>query len=406
MKKKRVLFYNGQLFMGGIERVLTSYLQGLANDEDLEITVLIKENDPEKNIFLTDIPKNLPVVFIKTEEMVKFRNKVKENKKNIFCRLLYPLLLSYERIYMKKWLKRFMCENQDKFDVVIDFDMSLGKYLDIIDLPKIGWMHLTSKNRNEKKKKRLAKRLNKYWKIVVICDEMKEEVKSIFRIPEEKIIRLYNPFDIDRVKKGKEIIKEEDKNYLKKDYIVAVSRLVKEKGRIDLVEIYNKLYKDGVQEKLYILGEGPAREELEKRIKELKLEDKIILVGQKKNPLPWIKNAKIFVHTSYSEGLPTVFLESMILGTPVITYDCPTGPKDILGDNKYGVLVKTGDKESFKIELEKLLIDEERRKKYIEDFYIEKLQEFNASYVLKQFKKILNFGDERNEKIFNKTNRK
>ena len=299
-----------------------------------------------------------------------------------------------------------MYENQDKFDVVIDFDMSLGKYLDIIDLPKIGWMHLTSKNRNEKKKKRLAKRLNKYWKIVVICDEMKEEVKNIFKIPEEKIIRLYNPFDIDRVKKGKEIIKEEDKNYLKKDYIVAVSRLVKEKGRIDLVEIYNKLYKDGVQEKLYILGEGPAREELEKRIKELKLEDKIILVGQKKNPLPWIKNAKIFVHTSYSEGLPTVFLESMILGTPVITYDCPTGPKDILGDNKYGVLVKTGDKESFKIELEKLLIDEERRKKYIEDFYIEKLQEFNAIYVLKQFKKILDFGDERNEKIFNKTNRK
>ena len=299
-----------------------------------------------------------------------------------------------------------MYENQDKFDVVIDFDMSLGKYLDIIDLPKIGWMHLTSKNRNEKKKKRLAKRLNKYWKIVVICDEMKEEVKNIFKIPEEKIIRLYNPFDIDRVKKGKKIIKEEDKNYLKKDYIVAVSRLVKEKGRIDLVEIYNKLYKDGVQEKLYILGEGPAREELEKRIKELKLEDKIILVGQKKNPLPWIKNAKIFVHTSYSEGLPTVFLESMILGTPVITYDCPTGPKDILGDNKYGVLVKTGDKESFKIELEKLLIDEERRKKYIEDFYIEKLQEFNAIYVLKQFKKILDFGDERNEKIFNKTNRK
>ena len=299
-----------------------------------------------------------------------------------------------------------MYENQDKFDVVIDFDMSLGKYLDIIDLPKIGWMHLTSKNRNEKKKKRLAKRLNKYWKIVVICDEMKEEVKNIFKIPEEKIIRLYNPFDIDRVKKGKEIIKEEDKKYLKEDYIVAVSRLVKEKGRIDLVEIYNKLYKDGVQEKLYILGEGPAREELEKRIKELKLEDKIILVGQKKNPLPWIKNAKIFVHTSYSEGLPTVFLESMILGTPVITYDCPTGPKDILGDNKYGVLVKTGDKESFKIELEKLLIDEERRKKYIEDFYIEKLQEFNAIYVLKQFKKILDFGDERNEKIFNKTNRK
>lgn len=101
MEKKRILFYNGQLFMGGIERVLISYLQGLTKEKDLEITVLIKENDLEKNIFYKDIPKNLPVIFIKTEEMVKFRNKVKNNKKNIFCRLLYPLLLSYERIYMK-----------------------------------------------------------------------------------------------------------------------------------------------------------------------------------------------------------------------------------------------------------------------------------------------------------------
>ena len=134
MKKKRVLFYNGQLFMGGIERVLTSYLQGLANDEDLEITVLIKENDPEKNIFLTDIPKNLPVVFIKTEEMVKFRNEIKaKRKKNIFYKLIYPLILAYERLYMKKWLRNYMKANKDKFDVVIDFDMRLGKYLNIID---------------------------------------------------------------------------------------------------------------------------------------------------------------------------------------------------------------------------------------------------------------------------------
>ena len=392
MKKKRVLFYNGQLLMGGIERVLTSYLQGLANEEDLEITVLIKENDPEKNIFLTDIPKNLPVVFIKTEEMVKFRNEIKaKRKKNIFYKLIYPLILTYERLYMKKWLRNYMKANKDKFDVVIDFDMSLGKYLNIIDLPKIGWIHytLTGKLRNKKKERRFKRRLEKYDRIVAICDEMKEEAKTLFKVPEEKITRIYNPFDIDKVGREKEIIEEEDKEYLKEDYIVAVSRLVEGKGREDLVDIYNELHKDGIQEKLYILGEGPVSEKLEKKIKEFGLEGKVILVGQKKNPLSWMKDAKIFVHTSYGEGLPTVFLESMIAGTPVIAYDCPTGPKDILGKNQYGVLVKTGDKESFKIELEKLLKDEERRKKYIEDFYKEKLHEFNIEYIKEQFKKIL-----------------
>lgn len=392
MKKKRILFYNGQLLMGGIERVLTSYLQGLASEEDLEITVLIKENDPEKNIFLTDIPKNLPIIFIKTEEMVKFRNKVKENKKNIFCRLLYPLLISYERIYMRKWLKKFMQENKEEFDIVIDFDMSLGKYLDIINLPKIGWVHytLTGKLKNKKKELRFKRRLEKYDRIVTICDEMKEEAKTLFKVPEEKITRIYNPFDIDKVGREKEIIEEGDKKYLKEDYIVAVSRLVEIKGREDLVDIYNDLHKDGIQEKLYILGEGPVSDKLEKKIKEFGLEGKVILVGQKKNPLPWMKNAKVFVHTSYGEGLPTVFLESMIAETPVIAYDCPTGPKDILGKNQYGVLVKTGDKESFKIELEKLLKDEDRRKKYIKDFYKDKLSEFDIECIKKQLKKVIN----------------
>lgn len=392
MKKKRILFYNGQLLMGGIERVLTSYLQGLASEEDLEITVLIKENDPEKNIFLTDIPKNLPIIFIKTEEMVKFRNKVKENKKNIFCRLLYPLLISYERIYMRKWLKKFMQENKEEFDIVIDFDMSLGKYLDIINLPKIGWVHytLTGKLKNKKKELRFKRRLEKYDRIVTICDEMKEEAKTLFKVPEEKITRIYNPFDIDKVGREKEIIEEGDKKYLKEDYIVAVSRLVEIKGREDLVDIYNDLHKDGIQEKLYILGEGPVSDKLEKKIKEFGLEGKVILVGQKKNPLPWMKNAKVFVHTSYGEGLPTVFLESMIAGTPVIAYDCPTGPKDILGKNQYGVLVKTGDKESFKIELEKLLKDGDRRKKYIKDFYKDKLSEFDIECIKKQLKKVIN----------------
>ena len=395
MKKKRVLFYNGQLFMGGIERVLTSYLQGLANDEDLEITVLIKENDLEKNIFLIDIPKNLPVVFIKTEEMVKFRNKVKENKKNIFCRLLYPLLLSYERIYMKKWLKRFMYENQDKFDVVIDFDMSLGKYLDIINLPKIGWIHntLVKKIENKKKKIRYKKRLDKYDKIVVICDEMKEEAKKLFEVSEKKLVRIYNPFDIDKVGREKEIIEEEDKEYLKEDYIVAVSRLVEDKGRVDLIEIYNGLYKKGIKEKLYILGEGPTRLQLEKRIKELKLENRIFLIGQKNNPFPWMKNAKVFVHTSYGEGFGLVFIESILCGTPVISYDCPTGPKDILGKNQYGVLVKTGDKKSFQIELDKLLKDEQRQNKYIRDFYKEKLDEFDIKYIKNKFKELVGVGE-------------
>ena len=386
--KKKILFYNGQLFMGGIERVAISYLEGLSKEEDLEITLLIKENDPEKNIFIKDVPKNIPIKFIKTEEMVIKRNKLAKNKKKFLSKLLYPLLLTYERIYMKKWLKKYFVKN--KYDVVIDFDMSLGKYLDEIPYPKIGWVHFTLTSKKGRKKERFEKRLKKYEKIVVICDEMKEEIKKLFGIEDKKIVRLYNPFDVDNINNKLHEENHIDKKInLEEEYLVGVSRLAKGKGREDLIEIYYNLKKRGIKEKLYLIGDGAQRLELEDLIKKLELEKDVILLGQQKNPYIYMKNAKLFLHPSYGEGLPTVFLESMICKTPVIAYDCPTGPKDILENGRYGVLVKTGDKKQFEEEIYKLIKDKERRENYINNFYKEKLNEFLMSTILKKFKEVL-----------------
>lgn len=389
---KKVLFYNGQLFMGGIERVTISYLEGLSKEMDLNMTFVIKENDPEKNIFIKDVPSNIKIEFIKTEKMVNFRNKVSNKRKNPFWRIIYFFMLNYERIYMKKWLKNYFLKN--KFDVTIDFDMSLGKYLDVVDSKKIGWLHfsLIGKRKNKRKGKRFEKRLEKYDKIIAICDEMKEEAKNLFNVPKEKLERLYNPFDIEKVKRemlNETEVTEEDKKYLQEDYMVAVSRLVKGKGREDLIEIYSKLKEKGVKEKLYILGDGNQKQVLQNEIEKLNLQNDVFLLGQKKNPYPWMKNAKIFLHTSYGEGLPTVFLESMICGTPVIAYDCPTGPKDILGKNEYGVLVKTGDKAKFEEEIIKLLLNTDKQQEYIDKFFKEKLSEFSIETIIKKLKEIL-----------------
>ena len=389
---KKVLFYNGQLFMGGIERVAISYLEGLSKEKDLDVTFVIKENNPEKNIFIKDVPSNIKIEFIKTEKMVDFRNKASNKRKNPFWKIIYFFMLNYERMYMKKWLKNYFLKN--KFDVTIDFDMSLGKYLDVVDSKKIGWLHfsLIGKRKNKRKGKRFEKRLEKYDKIIAICDEMKEEAKNLFNIPEEKLERLYNPFDIEKVKRERlndTEVTEEDKKYLQEDYMVAVSRLVKGKGREDLIEIYSKLKEKGVKEKLYILGDGNQKQELQNKIENLNLQNDVFLLGQKKNPYPWMKNAKIFLHTSYGEGLPTVFLESMICGTPVIAYDCPTGPKDILEKNEYGVLVKTGDKTKFEEEVIKLLSSTDKQQEYIDKFFKEKLSEFSTETIIKKLKEIL-----------------
>ncbi|HDR1501899.1 TPA: glycosyltransferase, partial [Pasteurella multocida] len=100
-------------------------------------------------------------------------------------------------------------------------------------------------------------------------------------------------------------------------------------------------------EKLYIVGDGECREKLEKQIESLNLQEDCFLLGNKDNPYPLIKNAKLFLHTSLKEGLPTVILESMACGTPVISMDCPTGPKEILRGGEFGGLVNLGDENAF-----------------------------------------------------------
>ncbi len=220
---------------------------------------------------------------------------------------------------------------------------------------------------------------------------MKEEALNLYGLSNEKVERLYNPFDFENIKKQSENISltAEEQNLLNNKYMVAVSRLVKQKGREDLIDIYSILKnKYKIKEKLYILGDGPEKEALSKKIKELDLETDIFLIGQKDNPFIWMKNAEVFLHTSYGEGLPTVFLESMILGTPVISYDCPTGPKDILSNNEYGYLVETGNKQKFAFIVKTFLDNKEEGQLKLNKFYKEKLQEFYSKSIIEKVKKM------------------
>lgn len=386
---KKILIYNGQLFMGGIERVLITYLTALSKEKDLDITLLIKENNPEKNIFLKDIPENIRFQFIKSEELIKKRERASKKRKNPFFRAYYQWLILIERTAMKKFVQEYFSKN--KFDAIIDFDMSLRKYIAKVSQNKIGWIHYSPSAREKKKREKLRTKLKAYDKIVVICDEMREEVKKFYPESFSRTERIYNPMDIEMIRvmtQNSDELDAEEIRLLKEPYMVAVSRLVKGKGREDLIEIYSKLKKRGIKEKLYILGRGSEYENLKKRIEELDLEKDILLLGQKKNPYIWMKNAELFLHTSYGEGLPTVLIESMVANCPAIVYDCPTGPKEILGDGKYGKLIKTGDKKAFEEAVFELLNNPSEIEKYRMNFP-EQISKFEEKNIIEQLKKLL-----------------
>ena len=385
--KKKVLFYNGSLRMGGIERVLVEVLQNL-DRSNLDIDLVIEDGIRSLNVFEKDIPKDIKLYYLKPEAVIKKTDFYRQNRKNIFYKIMYNLMMAYEGYIKKQNLKKIVKDKH--YDVVIDFDMGLSKQIDLVDAKKkIAWVHSSIEKWyvKENRIKRLGERLKKYDKIVTICDAMKESTEKLYPLLKEKIIRIYNPFNFERIiENSKEKVDENLKEYYEKDFIVSVMRLTENSKDFDTLISGFKLAKEkGGKEKLYILGEGSDREKIEEKIKKEGMENEIILLGNVKNPYPWIKKAKILVHSSRFEGLPTVLLEGLILDKIVISSDCPTGPREILENGEIGYLYNIGDYKK----LGELIVKNLENSDIDLDLVRERISKYSKDIVIKEYEKII-----------------
>ncbi|NJS16372.1 MAG: glycosyltransferase [Nostocaceae cyanobacterium CSU_2_110] len=123
---------------------------------------------------------------------------------------------------------------------------------------------------------------------------------------------------------------------------LAVGRLTEQKDFSTLIKAFSLVRKEKLA-RLIILGEGEARGQLEATIKNLGISEDVLLPGFTDNPYAYMYNANAFVLSSRWEGLPTVLIEAMACGCPVVATDCPSGPQEILAAGKYGELVCCGD---------------------------------------------------------------
>ena len=349
----KVLVLHGHLSMGGEERVLLSVLKNLV-ELNYDVDLLITWNHGENNLFENEIPEKVNYKFL-------FDNY---NGKNKLIKEIYRIRA--KATYLKKVEKII---KEKKYDVVIDYSSNLLKYNNFdIKMPVFAWIHFSltfGEKLSADKIEKYKKQYKKYDKILAICDTMRDEFVEILGMEKNKVELVYNPIDLEAIRKKAENIDKKYENYLKQDYFLQVSRLTEQKQPEHLVDIYYKLKQRGIEEKLYFIGNGEKLELIKQKIKEYKLEDDVILLGQIENPYPFFKNAKLFVHTGKYEGLPTVLLESLALGTPVVAYDCPTGPKDILGKNsEYGKLIPLNDKDVFVEKVCELMNDDEKYKNY------------------------------------------
>ncbi len=363
----KILILNKCLMMGGIEKVLLETLKNLSELYD-EIDLVLKDDYKEQNLFLDEIPKNVKIYFL--FEAYGGKNRIKKEIKRGIKRFFYPIKL-------KKFLKN------KKYDVIIDFSYNLFNYKMKFDIPVIGWAHfgaISHENNNIEKDIREGQKYKKYDKIIAICEEMRDEFVNELGIETNKVEMIYNAIDIEKIKKKAEEKNKELEKYLKEDYILQVSRMVPQKQPEELIEVYRELKKRGIKEKLYYIGNGKSYSEVQEKIKKYNLEDDVILLGQQLNPYPFFKNAKLFLHTAKHEGIPTVLIESMALDTVVSAYSCPTGVKELLGENdEYGALSPLNDRKTMVEKTFELLNNEKKYNEYkskieerVKDFTMEK----------------------------------
>ncbi|MFY0731799.1 glycosyltransferase [Pseudomonas sp. NFX15] len=127
------------------------------------------------------------------------------------------------------------------------------------------------------------------------------------------------------------------------DYWIAVGRLVELKGFHLLLDAYALVvHHQGVPD-LIIAGEGPQREELTDQAQRLGIADRVHFTGHLNNPYPLIRHARLLILSSFFEGLPTVLIEALALGTPVLSSDCASGTRELLDHGRLGQLVKVND---------------------------------------------------------------
>jgi glycosyltransferase involved in cell wall biosynthesis len=182
--------------------------------------------------------------------------------------------------------------------------------------------------------------------ITVVTKAMIAEIVKHTGVAEARVSAIYNPvIDDDFLRQSNEETSELHPWFELSDrrVILAVGRLDVQKGFDTLLAAFSILASSDDSAYLIILGEGKHRAQLEALRKKLGLIQRVAFPGFATNPYPSMKRASLFVLSSMSEGLPGVLVQAMACGTQVVSTDCPTGPREILEDGKWGALVPVGD---------------------------------------------------------------
>jgi glycosyltransferase involved in cell wall biosynthesis len=178
---------------------------------------------------------------------------------------------------------------------------------------------------------------------IAVSNGLKEQLSHLPGLSAKPIHRIYNPIIHKGFDAQAEIMPMLPPSIAPGEpFALAVGRLHKQKGYTHLLSAFARVIRQRPAH-LVILGEGDDRDELQSLAVTLGIASHVHFLGYTPNPLAYMRHASVFVLSSIAEGFGNVIVEALACGTPVISTDCPHGPREILADGRYGTLVPVGD---------------------------------------------------------------
>ena len=369
---KKIIFGITSLTIGGAERVLVDLANKLSENYDITIFTIYDGGELRKELN----PKIRKVALYRKQ--YKDLSKIEKIKASL--RLIIYKKKIYEAI-MKKGYETEIAFLEGPITRLFSVKSNRNK---------IAWIHNDiSKVYGNNLKAKLKKLVDgqvykKYDKLVFVSEENKIDFNKQYKwIDEEKEVLIRNYIDYRKVinKAGEKVDLPFDNKNIN---LLTVCRLVEQKALDRFIKVQKQLEEEGIHTKIYIIGEGPLRYNLQKQIDSLNLTESFILLGKKENPYPYIKNCDYFCLLSYYEGYGMVLEEAKILGKPIILTDtaareCAKGYSKaiILENTEEGIL------KGLKKELKSDSI------KYLENIQNEEGNQKNEEIIIRKIREII-----------------
>ncbi|TKC83172.1 glycosyltransferase [Trinickia terrae] len=358
----RILFHINDFGKGGTETALLAWLNAL--DRRLFAPSLSVTYPTEDLAFWRShlLPKDVPVHVLAPSRWMHALHQAERRGRLGGVKKLMHKVSTHGAI--RPLVARRFLRIAPQHDLICDFDFSLRRIAGLGNVPWIGVSHYSVSARLGGKRaahvSRRVRQLERYAAIAVLTPDMRREARQVFAASRVNVEELPNVVDVDAIRRraGEEIERHE------KPFIVSVARLDEgQKDHKTLLRAYARVCaRRPATADLVLIGDGPDRQSLETLAGELGIRESVHFLGFCANPFPHIRQAEMLILSSRYEGFGMVLGEAMALGTPVISADCPTGPRDLLEGGRAGLLVVPGDADAMADAIERLLTDSELRR--------------------------------------------